>query len=402
MLAIQYLEDSPHLAQLDVSQVVDKLRLAAERLQFTHLLVGWHLPPSLLEACRMEADRLGLVFLRWQPLLTTDRVFQPDSTWRTEGLTGHKVRGYRDIPEFTFVCSNHPAVQEAALTHMEDLVHQGLYQGFFLDRVRFPSPAVDPINDLTCFCEHCRHKASGDGLDLQQIRTEILRSTLQESGRIALIKELLSGRSNISQNGSSTGISQWLEFRKKSVVNFLTMISQPLRKANLEVGLDCYTPSLTHMVGQDLRSMSKLVDWIKLMTYTHTLGPAGIPFELSGLLHYLTTTTNLRERQAILFLSQSIGLTLPANRLSLEENGLATDALETEVKRGVKVCSCPVLAGIELVELEGVTRLKPDQIRADLIGVKRAGPAGLTISWDLLHIPLDRLDLVRLAYFGNK
>ena len=42
------------------------------------------------------------------------------------------------------------------------------------------------------------------------------------------------------------------------------------------------------MVGQDLSGMSGIVDWIKLMTYAHTLGPAGIPFELSGLFHYLT------------------------------------------------------------------------------------------------------------------
>ena len=400
MLTIQLLEDSPDLAQLDQKQVVNKLRAAAERLPFTHLIIGWHVPLPLLEACRMEAEHLGIRFLRWQPLLTTVKEFQPDSTWQTEGLTGGKVAGYRGLPEFTFACPNHPAVQEAVYKHLDNLVRQGVYQGFFLDRVRFPSPSTDPINDLTCFCEYCQHKAATYGLDLKGIREEILRQTLEEKGRLSLIKTLLSGKSDPVQADWNLDVIQFLTFRKRSVCDFLARISQPLREAHLEIGLDCYSPSLINMVGQDLNTMCEYVDWIKLMNYAHTYAPAGIPFELSGLLHYLSTKTHLSEGQALTFISQSIGLPLPESRELLEKTGLSTFALEEEVKRGVDACSAPVLAGIELVDLEGVTRLNPDQIQADLTALKRAGPAGLAISWDLLHIPLDRLDLIRKVYLG--
>jgi hypothetical protein len=400
-ITIQYLEDSPYLSQLDVSKVVDRLRAAAECLHLTHLLIGWHLPAPLLEACRMEAEHLGVRFLRWQPLLTTDKVLIPDSSWQTEGLMGNKVAGYRGLPEFTFVCPNHPAVQDAVYTHLDKLVRQGIYQGFFLDRVRFPSPSTDPINDLTCFCEHCQHKAADYGLDLKGIRAEILQRTLEEKGRLSLIKTLLSGRQDPVQADWDQDVIQFLTFRRRSVCDLLAFISQPLRQAHLEIGVDCYSPSLTNMVGQDLNTMSEFVDWIKLMAYAHTFAPAGIPFELTGVLHYLSTTTRLSERQALVFISQSIGLPLPESRVLLEKTGLSTIALEKEVKRGVDACSVPVLAGIELVDLEGVTRLNPDQIQADLTAMKRAGSAGLAISWDLLHIPLDRLDLIRKVYLGS-
>jgi hypothetical protein len=66
--------------------------------------------------------------------------------------------------------------------------------------------------------------------------------------------------------------------------------------------------------------------------------------------------------------------------------------------RGAEACSVPVLAGMELVDLKGVTNLNPDQIRSTLNGLKRSGSAGLAISWDLLHIPLERLSLVRQVY----
>jgi len=401
MLTIQYLEDSPDLAQLDQKLVVNKLRAAAERLPFTHLLIGWRVPLPLLKACRTEAERLGIRFLRWQPLLTTDKDFQSDPTWQTEGLTGGKVAGYRGMPEFTFFCPNHPAMQDAIYEHLDKLIHQGIYQGFFLDRARFPSPSADPINNLACFCEHCQRKAAEDGMDLEGIRQEILRNTLEPEGRIALVKALLAGKPEPEQAEQSSGLGQFLAFRKRSVQDILTLISQALREARLEIGLDSYSPSLTHMVGQELKTMSVRVDWIKLMTYAHTLAPAGIPFELSGLLHYLSTTTHLGEEQALELMGQTIGLPLPTSFGSLKEEGLSPLALEKEAKFGVDACSVPALAGMELVEFEGVTRLIPDQIRADLMAIKRAGSAGLAISWDLLHIPLDWLVLVRQVYLGK-
>ncbi len=401
LLTIQYLEDFPELAHLDMKLVVDRLRSASDRLPFTHLLIGWHIPQPLVDACRREADRLGMRFIRWQPLLTGDRVLQPHPDWQTQGLTGIKVAGFRGLPEFTFVCPNHPAVQEAVVKHINNLVRQGQYQGFFLDRVRFPSPSSDPINELACFCEYCQHKAALVGLDLGQIRQDILAQTKKYKGRLSLVKSLLSGETGPVNSSQGQAVSQWLAFRKRSICDFLTIVSQPLRESHLEIGLDCYSPSLTHMVGQDLSGLSGLVDWIKLMTYAHTHGPAGIPFELSGLLHYLTSTTPLNDEQALDFMGQSTGQSLPIHLEALEKDGLSSLALEKELRRGVDACSVPTLAGMELVELEGVTSLKPEQISSDLIAVKKSGAAGLALSWDLLHISLEKLDLVRKIYLES-
>ncbi len=401
MLTIQYLEASPALAQLNPVSVLNKLRSAVELLPFTHLLIGWQVPLPLLDACRLEAERLGLRFIRWQPLLTGDGAIQPDPHWQTVGLSGRNVSGYNGLPEFTFCCPNHPAAQEAIVGHLDKLIRQGVYQGFFLDRVRFPSPTTDLLNDLGCFCEHCQRKAAEIGLDLREIREEIVQQTQDEDGRISLIASLLSRKTGLSDSSHTAGISQLLAFRKKTICDFLAPISRLLRNAHLEVGLDCFSPSLTHMVGQDLRTLGELTDWIKLMTYAHTNAPAGFPFELSGLARFLCNTTQLDDRHTLKMLAQAIGLPLPTNPGSLEKDGLSPLALQVEVRRGVEACPVPILAGLELVELAGVTELNSGQIQADLAAIKRAGPAGLAISWDLLHISLDRLKLVSQAYLGN-
>jgi hypothetical protein len=53
------------------------------------------------------------------------------------------------------------------------------------------------------------------------------------------------------------------------------------------------------------------------------------------------------------------------------------------------------LAGLELVEIPGVSELKIGQIRQDWQAVLQAGVEGVVLSWDLWHMPLERLNVVR-------
>ena len=399
IITIQYLEDAPELDRLDKREVVEKLRRAAEVLPITHLLIGWRLPPHLLEACRREADRSGMRFIRWHPLLTGDGSFQPRRPWQVVNLRGLPVPGFHDMPEFTFVCPNHPAVQESIQQRIAVLLQEGLYQGFFLDRIRFPSPAAGPLEHLGCFCPHCRQKAAAIGLDLPHLQHSLEQMTSQPGGRRLLVEALLGDQLFIDEHAELDELRRFLDFRRSSVTAFIAALSPQLRSAGMEIGLDCFSPCLTGMVGQDLAAVSASADWIKLMSYAHTLGPAGLPFELLGLLEELTYRAGLGESEALACLGWAAGLPLPDTRQGLETRGLSPQALESELRRGVKSCPAQVLAGFELVEIEGVAQLNPAQISADLAAVRRSGAAGLSISWDLRHIPLERLELVRREYF---
>lgn len=401
IITIQYLEDALELAQLDQKQVIDRLRAAREHLSLTHLLIGWNLPIQLLEACRKEAERLGILFMRWHPLLTGDSVLQPRPTWQTVGLTGQKIAGFHNLPEFTFMCPNNPEVQAAVLQRVKELLREGMYQGFFLDRIRFPSPAADLLNDLGCFCEHCCHKAESLGLDLATLRKEIVDLTSKEQGRLSLVRCLLNNPTSPSVSKVSVALDAFINFRLQTITDFVNSISKPLKENRMEIGLDCFSPSLTPMVGQDLTALSMSADWIKVMSYAHTLGPAGLPFELLGIFDFLARTTNLSESEITTWISETLDLPLPATRRSLEIDGLSPTALERELLRGVAKSAIPLLAGIELVDIKGITYLHDLQMQADLRAVKRANVKGLAISWDLWHIPLERLDLVNRIYVKN-
>ncbi len=401
MLTIQYLEASPDSSGISVDAVLDRLRRAADRLPISHLLIGWRVAPAVLEACRSEAERLGMRFLRWHPLLAgSAALHQAPADWRVVGLSGQPVPGHKDLSDFTFACPNHPGVQEALSKELEALIRTGVYQGFFLDRIRFPSPACDPRNALACFCEHCRRKAEGLGVDLEAARQAMIRLGRESAGILSMALALLeTPPARPFVNGGP--FHDFLDFRCRSVTDLCAVVAAQIHRAGLEVGIDCFSPSLTSMVGQNLAALGHQADWIKIMTYAHTLAPAGLPFELGSLCDFLEAATGLDGTDILRRLSGAMQRPLPATPRALQAIGIPSETVGREVEAGVKQSSAAVLAGLELVDMPGVTHLNDAQIRADLRSIKAAGPQGLSLSWDLWHIPLHRLDLVREIYLEH-
>jgi hypothetical protein len=388
---VQYLEASPKVAAIPPSEARARLRAAFQRLPISSVLIGWDLPRATLDACRNEVTRGGAQLYRWHPLLTGDGTFFPRNEWRAIGLGGEPVPGFRGLPEFTFVCPNRPAVRTAVLDRLREVIEKGVYDGVFLDRMRTPSPASDPGRWLACFCDDCHRAAAQGGLDLELIRRRIAR--LFESGTppLLLLQNLLGTR--IPEPDDP--LSAFLDFRARSVSKLVQAAADLIHARGLSVGLDCFSPVLAQMVGQDLGELDACAEWTKVMTYGHALGPATLPYELLELAAWLIEQHSASERQALNWLSRASGLSLPQDREGFRAQGLRPDALGGEIERARTAGVKHLLAGIELVEIEGVARLDPAQIQTDIRAFRRAGADGLALSWDLWHIPLERLDLVR-------
>jgi hypothetical protein len=105
-----------------------------------------------------------------------------------------------------------------------------------------------------------------------------------------------------------------------------------------------------------------------------------------------------REAEALHWLAQAAHLPLPASLVELSERGLSPRTLAAETQRARAAGVSTVLPGIELVDLEGVTRLNPAQIAADLRAFRAACPDGLALSWDLRKIPPEWLEIVRTVW----
>jgi len=395
IFAVQYLEDGPGVAAIAPGEARARLRAALDRLPISYVILGWNLPDALSRACREETARAGAQIFRWHPLLTGDATFVPRPEWQTMGLAGEPVPGFRGLPEFTFVCPNQPTVREAVLNHLHDVIQRGDYQGLFLDRIRYPSPAADPTRLLACFCDDCHHAAAAEGLDLEAARWQVKALLATPECAQSFARLLLDPLAPASSDPDLMMLRSFLDFRVRSITRFVQAAADMAHAAGLAVGLDCFSPALTYMVGQDLGALNFHCEWIKIMTYGHTLGPAGLPFELLGLADWLVGQRLAKWPKALEWLSLASHLPLPTTRVVLRERGLTPEALATETRRARAARVRTLLAGIELVDLEGVTWLHQAQVTADLRAFQAAGADGLVLSWDLWHIPLERLELVR-------
>ncbi len=392
-IAVQFLEDAPELREISPQAARDLLHEACMLLPVSKLLLGWNIPKALWDAVVEETARLGVRLYRWQPLLTGDGLLSPLPEWQTVGVDGRRVPGFRGLPEFTFICPNKPEVQEAVCAHLLE-VSVPPFQGVFLDRIRFPSPAPNPSAYLGCFCEDCCRAARAEGLDLAVFRQVLRKWNHTPEAARCLTASLLGNCLPDLPGDVADGLRDFFRFRAKSISNFVRLASEAASSRGMEIGLDCFSPSLAGMVGQDLGVLSQVCDWIKLMTYIHAWGPAGLPYELMGLAGFLNQNAGMGEMEALDFLNKQTKLALPGTFQDLRAQGLPSSALASEVRRGQRLGVRSLYAGLELVEIPGVCELSPEQIRQDWSAVLEAGVDGVVLSWDLWHMPLERLKLV--------
>ncbi|MGA9399135.1 MAG: hypothetical protein WBV22_12855 [Anaerolineaceae bacterium] len=395
LLTIQYLEDASTIDRKTPAEWAELLDRAFNILPLTHVLMGWKVPPPILQACDNITSAHMARLYRWHPLLTGDGGFTVKPDWRVIGLDGNPVPASAGGEEFSFICPNHPEATEIILDNLKYQLSQFDYQGVFLDRIRYPSPVADAINQLGCFCKHCQKAAAQQGVDLIEIRRALKRMASNALGTIDLTLELVGW-----QEFGQSPLSLLLAFRQTSITKLIERATDLALDRGLEVGLDCFTPSLARMVGQDLVELSYHARWIKLMTYAHTLGPAGLPFELLGLIDTLTKRTGLTWPEAAGRLSETAGFRIPDNREELVRDGLPTEALVDEMRKVEGMLQCTALAGVELVDLQGITHIDDGRLEKDLSALTFIRTGGLALSWDLQSIPMQRLELVNKVLFG--
>jgi hypothetical protein len=393
-VAVQFLEDSPVLKEISPRAARDRLREACSLLPVSRLALGWNIPSTLLDAVAEETARLGIGLYRWQPLLTGDGMLFPPPEWQTVGVDGRRVPGFRDLPAFTFMCPNKPALREAVYAHLLE-VSAPPFQGVFLDRIRFPSPTAHPFSHLACFCEDCCRAAwEEEGLDLKEFQ-RVLRTFLSAPEAARCLAASLLGNFLPDLPGEvAEGLRAFFRFRKKSIVNFVRLATETASARGMEIGLDCFSPGLAVMVGQDLGALSQVCDWVKVMTYAHAWGPAGLPYEFMGLASFLNQNAGMDEAGALVFLQKQAKLALPGTFQDLRVQGLPSAALVSELRRGRGLGVRSLYAGLELVEIPDVCKLSAEQIRQDWSAVLETGVEGVALSWDLWHMPLGYLRLV--------
>ena len=192
-------------------------------------------------------------------------------------------------------------------------------------------------------------------------------------------------------------INDYLHFKFDSIREVIGLAREIFCKNGLKIGLDCFTPSLAPITGQNYAYLFKYADWIKSMIYTRSFAPAGIPYEIKSIVEGLIEINrDLREESVLSFLQGCSHHDLPCSVNEIfQKGGVSEEIIPKEVllAKNQTEASFPIYGGVETVSLPGIC--KPDPLKLEQsIGYLQKYADGIVLSWDMFFTPKENIDLV--------
>jgi hypothetical protein len=358
------------------------------------LIVGGSEAPEIFRNVTARASRPTRQVFLWYYLLADFPGSAPADqviSWR-----GVPPEGWGDdeIENFRFGCPNNPAVRRKTLDGLARLVDKYPFDGVFLDKLRFPSPANGLDGLFTCFCKYCTQRAAETGLDLDAVRSALERfpHTGNGTGRPSLppgapwLEDLLS---------QQPLLRAFARFRADSVTSLVEEASAVARRAGLSTALDLFSPVLAPLVGQDYPVLAAGAAWVKPMTYRLTDAPAGLRLELPALAGMLGAHLHRGPDEVLQWARSRIPGLGSANLRDVSVSGVPLELVAHDLESAVRLSApTPVYMGLETVSIPDVCEATPATVAQAIAAGQRAGVAGLVMSWDLLDTPLENVRAV--------
>jgi len=370
----------------------DKLTIA-KKSGLERLMI-WSVEPRFLRPVVSICRGAGVSPHLWYPLLADTPVNFDTSAFEVTGIIERSESEILDYQkaggeEFKFLCPNRVGEAPAFLDRFEEIINLADFDGVFLDRIRFPSPANGIGEMLTCFCDTCKVKSHGLVSDFEKTFCAFIEELNTERISSEVLRTITEFRK------TSTGFR---EFRISSVLNLLSEYSRKAREKGLEVGVDLFSPSLADFVSQDYGQISREVDWIKPMIYCKTMGPAGLPMELLSLAKTLMKLVpEFSEKEALKIISEFVGLAIPGSFDELTADGIDQSNFSLELDKIVRMSLSPsvkVFPGFEAVEIPPVCSIGTHEVKNYVETTLEKGYYGFVLSWDIRHIQDSTLEYV--------
>ncbi|MDD5622594.1 MAG: hypothetical protein PHQ09_05520 [Actinomycetota bacterium] len=290
---------------------------------------------------------------------------------------------------FLFLCPNN----EITINKLFELYKKNLtnfdFNGVFLDRIRFPSPANGLESIFSCFCLNCKKKYH----DLYGVSLDEIISLIRD-----FIKVLKNNPDCVFRNCTGfesiieyIGIKDFINFKEISIYKIVKMYSDYAKFKLKKVGLDLFTISLSNLVSQNYCLLSNCCDWIKPMMYCHATVPAGIPLEVYCIFNYLKKIgTGNNDEELPGKLSKSIlGIDLPLNFEEILIHGIDEKFISAEFNK-IKKQDClkkkEIYPGIEAVRIPGLCKISESMIRKYFMQLHNKSEEFI-LSWNLIDIP---------------
>ena len=380
---------------LNTGRVKHRLGEALTIAPLEMLILGWIEMPELFQELTAKESRLTKEVFLWYPLLSDYPGLAPDHF--TLNYKGAPSQGWGDFVEkggmsetFRFACPNNPAAQQTTLQQLRRLLQRYNFDGVFLDKFRFPSPANGLDELLSCFCIHCQQAASESGLNLEDVRATIKRlphlgTTLTAASQSpqGWLDDLLA---------EQPLLKRFVAFRAVSITRLVDRVQALVKQLDKKLALDLFSPSLAMLVGQDYAQLAQYAAWAKPMIYRFVRGPAGLRLEIPALARDLDSLWGCPPDMGMDWIQQRVPGMLGTTFSTIDAEGAPLKLIAAESRLAVNsLAPAPVYLGLETVSIPGIIKITPAHVEEIVRLGRAAGISGVVLSWDLMHTPLENL-----------
>jgi hypothetical protein len=381
-----------------------KLAAAKEALDLDALMIWSGISKKNLDLVRKICMEFKIKTYLWYPILADIpgfKVEQEQSVKTFDGLHGYGKNGRWDKlgkgeEDFLFLCPNDEQNIREIFDQYQNKIIESDFDGVFLDRIRFPSPSNGFELLFSCFCKSCLHKF------YNKYSEDLENYQYQAKAVFEKIKTIDINYLQICQSFSDIiiqdNLKKFYDFRKQNIYQVVKIFADKAKQMDKLVGVDLFAPSLAPLVSQDYQLLAKTCDWIKPMIYCHTSSPAGLPLELYCFIKaILDINPALDESQLIREISRIIGVDLPTQINDILKYGISERIIYSEMQK-IKEFNLPekvdTYVGIEAIQIPGLCNITEKILKKYLESVIEADIKGMVLSWDLLKIPDENLQLV--------
>jgi hypothetical protein len=379
---------------LDPVGMLETVRRVQEAIDLDLLIVGFREAPEAFREFCGPGRPVEDTSLWYGVLSDTEGLADSDLVvnWRGErsrGWGGWADKGSGVEETFRFACPNNPAARQKAMGRLRELLARYAFAGVFLDKIRFPSAANGVDEMLSCFCDHCRDAAERVDLDLDAVVKALADRAIDPGGSLGETRGDEPSPWLVALLAGSPVLSRFFRFRADSVARLVGELAEEAQRMGRKVSLDLFSPCLAGLVGQDYARLKRHCDWAKPMTYRLAQGPAGLRLEIPALIEGVASCFGLYEERIVKWSARHAAFDSDM-LLETRQSAVPISFIQAEIDAAVRALApVPVYFGLELIRQPGVIDVDPAHV-ADMVKAGRAAnAAGLVISWDLMHAPID-------------
>lgn len=375
---------------IDLENLLEKINFVKNKIDVNGVIIGWAINKEFYGKLKeyLKKDNIELYF--WFPVfseLDYFKEFQEVIDYQGKEI---KSKGFQEGENFNFYCSNDKNNIENIKTIFLEQFADHEIDGVFLDKIRYPSFSNGPESVFTCFCDTCKRKMSEEGIEVYELQRKI-QNIFSDNNSDNKNPMSISKYKDFKFDFSDILIDKFFKFKEKSINRTLKELTDFFKSQGLKTGLDLFAPHISYFTGQNIIKLSEMADFVKPMYYRATHAPAGIPFEIESYSeNFPNKDSESIKKEFFNLINETEG--------EISDKYMENELLELREKFKIKnICS-----GLEFNKIENIALSDEFYLEKSINSFYNSGIKGTVLSWDLMQMPLEHLEVYIKLWNKNK